>query len=265
MRRSKLRLGADGSSIPYNQGRPVIRGGPVGPLGKAGVGNPYEEPYFWEGYRSMGPGEERPLDVIIDPSCDPSRNLPPDVKAHMAALKCTLNDVLARQVVFTKFPANVQPPWFSQPIIKAKVITIAPGDMQPIFDRMIPERMRAVLTTLGIDLDPISAVLDRTCEFWFDEGSQQKIVQVFDDQTETAYEETDGVDAGKTTVLPGSLTVPFNFMDAGLQFHLKGPTNLRFMMENKGDAPVTIRGIMGYYQYWLPYGADEFENADVQM
>ncbi len=265
MRRRVGRIGPDGSSVPFLNGRPVDRR-PVGPLGRSvGVGNPYEDDYFWTGYRDPGPGEERPLDVVIDPSCDPSRPLSPETKERMAALKCTLNDVLARQVVFTKFPANVQPPWFAQPIMKSKVVTIAAGETVPIFDRMIPERMRAVITTLGIDVDPITSILDRTCEFWFDQGSQDKIIQVFDDQTETAYEETDGVDAGKTTVLPGGLTVPFNFLQAGMQFHVKGPSMLRFMMENKGDADVTIRGVMGYYQYWMPYGATEFETGDVQM
>lgn len=265
MRRRIGRIGPDGSSVPFIGGRPVQRA-PVGPLGKSGgMGNPFEEDFFWPGYRSTGPGEERPRDIVVDPACDPSRNMTPEMRAQCEALKCVLNDVFARQVLFTKFPANVQPPWFSQPIMKSKVITIAPGETAAIFDRMIPERMRAVLTMLGLDIDPITAVLDRTCEFWFDQGSQDKIIQVFDDQTETAYEETDGVDSGKTTVLPGSLTVPFNFLEAGMQFHVKGPSMLRFMMENKGDEDVTIRGVMGYYQYWMPYGATEFETGDVQM
>lgn len=260
----RRRIGPSGSSIPY---RPTNTSSPIAPLGQKarGMGNPFEDQFYFEGFRSMGPGEERPRDTVIDPACDPTRALSPEMKQSMEALKCTLNDVLARQVVFTKFPANVQPPWFAKPIIKAKAITIAAGETEAIFDRMIEARMRAVVTSIGIDAAPTNSILDGTCEFWFDEGSEQKIIQVFDDQTATAYEESDGLTMGKTAILPGSLNTPFNLKEAGLQFLLKGPTMLRFMCHNKGDAAVTIRGIMGYYQYWLPYGATEFENADVQM
>lgn len=255
----------DGSSIPYRAGkggagRPASGGRPPG----SGMGNPHEDSFFYEGWREFGPADPRAVDAIFKPGCAP-QSLSPEEKAKQEALKCTLNDVFARQVLFTKFPANVQPPYFSRPIIKTKVISIAAGDKVPIFDRVIPARNRAVLTTLGIDVDPVSSVLDRTCEFWFDLGSENEIIPVFDDQTETAYEETDGVDSGKTTVLPGSLTIPFNFLNSGLQFHIKGKRTLRFMCHNKSDATFTVRGMMGYYQYWLPYGADEFENADVQM
>lgn len=256
----------DGSSIPYRAGkgsgpgRPSAPGRPPG----SGMGNPHEDRFFYEGWREYGPGDPRAVDAIFTPDCDP-KSLSPEEKRKQAALKCTLNDVFARQVVFTKFPANVQPPYFARPIIKAKNITVPANTKAAIFDRDIPARTRAVLTMLGIDVDPVSSVLDQTCEFWFDLGSEKEIIPVFDDQTETAYEETDGVDSGKTTVLPGSLTIPFNFLQAGLQFQIKGPRMLRFMCHNKSDAAFTVRGIMGYYQYWLPYGADEFENADVQM
>lgn len=249
------------SSVPYRPGesRPR-RNMPPG----AGMGNPGEDAFFWEGYRDWGQGEERPLDVVFDPSCPP-KDMLPALSQEQEALKCTLNNVFARQVVFTKQPANVQPPWWARPIIKAKNILVEAGETVPVFDRQIPDRNRAVLTTLGVDVSSIPAMQDKTLEFWFDLGSVERIIPIFDDQTETAYEETDGVDAGKTTVLPGSLSIPFNFINAGLQFQIKGPRMLRFMVTNKGDEAVLIRGIMGYYQYWLPYGATEFENADVLM
>jgi len=240
------------------------RGNSVPPgRGPGGMGNPYEDRYFYEGYRDFN-REPRIDDVIIGPTCSPGA-ANPELKSRMEALKCTLNDVFARQVVFTKFPANSQPPWFAKPIIKCKNITIASGGTGVIFDREIPGRNRAILTCLGIDIDPVGAILAQTCEFWFDLGNQEEIVDIFDDQTETAYEEVDGLTSGKTTVLPGSLVVPFNFLEAGLQFMIKGPKMLRFMMENKGLEAVTIRGMMGYYQYPLPYGATEFENADVML
>lgn len=244
------------SSVPYRPGRPASAGRPPG----SGMGNPHEDNLFYEGWKEFGPNDPRPKDAVFEQTCRPSEKT-----QEMKDLKCVLNDVFARQVLFTKMPANVQPPWFARPIIKAKNITIPAGETLAIFDRIIPNRTRAVLTTLGIDVDPVTAVIDKTCEFWFDRGSEQTIIPVFDDQTETAYEETDGVNSGKTTVLPGGLVVPFNFLAAGLQFQIKGPSMLRFMCHNKGDDALAVRGIMGYYQYWLPYGADEFENADVQM
>jgi len=249
MRPSKRSLGPNGTSKPY---RPA-----------AGMGNPQEEEFFYHGYRDPGQAEERPLDLVHDPTCDPAK-VTPEKQRDLDNLFCMLKGLFTRQVVFTKFPANVQPPWFARPIIKSIRKTVAANTEAVLFTREIPDKHRAVLTAIGIDMAPILPYMDGALEFWFTKDGSQ-IIQVFDDQTETAYEEADGLTSGHTSVLPGSLENPFAFLQHGLQIMLKGRTVFEFRVNNKSDSAVTFRGILGYYQYWLPYGATEFENADVQM
>lgn len=244
--------------MPRKQGR-----GPSVPNGRGGMGNPGEQDFFYGGWRDYGQAEERPLDVVHDPTCDPSK-LTPEEKQKLDAQFCMLKGLFTRQVVFTKSPANVEPPWFSRPIIKAKRITVAANSTAVIFTREIPARNRAVLSCLGIDVSPVLSLVNGAIEFWFAKDNGQ-IIPIWDDQTDTAYEETDGLTSGKTSVLPGSLEHPFEFLQNGLQIVLKGRTVFTFNVENKGDVAVVIRGIMGYYQYWMPYGATEHENGDVQM
>lgn len=259
------RKGPDGSSIPYGPNLRKQTGAPFPRPPASGMGNPYEQAYFYEGWRDWGRGEPPVQDIIHDPKCDPKR-VNPQKKEELDALFCLMHDFFQRSVIFTKFPGNVQPPWFAQPIIKAIRVTVAAGATATLFTREIPEKYRAIITCFGIDVAPVLALTEGTLEFWFEKGlDTQNRVNLFDDQTETAYEETDGVDSGKTAVLPGSLENPFNLLEAGLQLIYTGRTNMRMRMENKGDDPVVIRGILGYYQYWMPYGKTEFEQGDVQL
>jgi hypothetical protein len=226
------------------------------------MGGP-DDDYYYSGWRDWGQGEKAPLRPIVDPECPTP--LPPAEQAKHDALVCALRQMFQRSVVFTKNPANVQPPWFARPIIKTKNIVVAANTTGVIFDREIPERNRAILSCIGIDVAPLLPLYDQTLEFWFDLGNEQQVIPIFDDQTEQAYESSTGLKSGRTTILPGNVGAPFNFLANGLQSLIKGKAMLRFMVENKSDVAVTIRGVMGYYQYWLPYGADEFENADVQL
>ena len=244
--------------------------GPIGPGGssmpgrrRGGMGNPGEEQFYFSGWRDYGQAEERPQDLVFDPACDPSK-LTPERKAELASEFCMLKGLFERQVVYTKFPANVQPPWFARPIIKAKRITIAPNSTGVIFTREIPARNRAVVTCIGVDVAPILPLVDGALEFWFAKDNGQ-IIPIWDDQTDVAYEELDGLTSGKTSVLPGSLEHPFELLQNGLQILLKGRTVFTFNCENKSDSAIEIRGIMGYYQYWMAYGATEHENGEVQL
>lgn len=249
--------------MPRKQG-PIGPGGSSIPPGRrGGMGNPGEQEYFYAGYRDYGQAEERPLDVVHDPTCNPAK-MSPEKKQEMDNLFCMLKGLFQRQVVFTKFPANVQPPWFSRPIIKAIRKTVAANSTAVLFTREIPARNRAVLTCIGIDMAPIQPYMNGAIEFWFAKDGGQ-IIPVFDDQTETAYEEADGLTSGKTSVIPGSLENPFEFLQNGLQVILKGRTVFTFNVENKSDSAVVFRGIMGYYQYWMPFGATEHEQGEVQM
>lgn len=248
--------------MPRKQG-PIGPGGSSIPGRRGGMGNPGEEDFYFKGWRDFGQAEERPLDIVHDPTCDPSK-ISPERKAELESQFCMLKGLFERQVIFTKGPANVQPPWFARPIIKAIRLTVAANSLGVIFTREIPARHRAVLTCLGIDVSPVLPLTDGALEFWFAKDNGQ-VIPVWDDQTAVAYEEADGLTSGFTSVLPGSLENPFAFLTHGLQIIIKGRTVLTFNINNKSDVAVDIRGIMGYYQYWLPFGATEHENADVQM
>lgn len=228
-----------------------------------GMGNPGEEAFYYEGWRDYGQAEERHKDLVHDPTCDPAK-ISPEKKQDLNSLFCMLKGLFQRQVIFSKGPANVQPPWFARPIIKSIRLTVAANSTGVLFTREIPARNRAVLTCIGIDMAPIQPYMNGALEFWFAKDGAQ-IIPVFDDQTAVAYEEADGLTSGKTSVLPGSLENPFAFLENGLQVLLKGRTIFTFNVENKSDSAVLFRGIMGYYQYWLPFGATEHEQGDVQM
>lgn len=233
----------------------------------SGMGNPFEFDFWSRGYRDPGQGEARPLDVVYDPACEPKK-ISENKRAELDEFFCRQRKEFQRSVMFVKKPANIEPPWFSKPLIKVKCNqVVAPGATATIFTRVIGDRQRAVITTLGIDVAPVAPLLNCSVEFWFAQGGPERgdIVNLFDDQTPTAYGGSTPVEGGRTTVLPGSVENPYNFLEAGQQFRIKGRKDLTFSVENKSGVSITIRGILGMYIYWLPWGATEFESADVQL
>ena len=220
-----------------------------------------DDPYFYEGWRDSGQGEPRPMDVVHDPNCiEP----PPEAKCG----KVKLN--------WVKRPAFNEPPFFAKPLIKARSSLVIPaGAIALIFDREIADRQRAIVSFLGIDVAPIAPLMNSQLEFWFQRGKagtatvSKDIIPVWDDQNPTGYGGSTPVQRGRTTVWPGVAT-PEAFYQDGLQFGVKGRTQLQGLIENKSAVAVTVRGVLGYYYYWSSLqtgdsgGASEFESGDFQ-
>jgi hypothetical protein len=221
-----------------------------------------DEGYFFDGWRDSGQGEPRPMDVVHDPNCETP---PPEQQCG----KVKLN--------WVKRPAFNEPPFFAKPLIKARSSLVIPaGQIALIFDREIADRQRAIISFLGIDVAPIAPLMNSQLEFWFQRGAKgvaqasQDIYPVWDDQNPTGYGGTTPVGRGRTTVWPGVAT-PESFFQDGLQFGVKGRTQLQGLIENKSAVAITVRGVLGYYYYWSSGpsdgargGASEFEAGDFQ-
>lgn len=235
------------------------------------MGNPYEEEFFYEGWRDFGQGEPRPKDVVVDPTCAP-RKVSPGLEDAICEFERGLKKPW---VFFVKRPAFVEPPFFSKPLIKTKCgLQVAPGATGVIFDRLIEDRQRAVVTAFGLDLAPLAPLMNCQLEFWFQAANAQGLVAgkavmipLFDDQTPTVYGGSTPVQSGRTTVLPGSVEIPYCLNTNNLQFGVRGRTRLQMLVENKSGVTVTIRGMLGYYYYWsgAPGGASEFASGDLQL
>jgi len=224
------------------------------------LGSPFDDPGHGHGYRDYGQGDPRPAPPVIEPSLVPT---PSESRQQELGLQ-TLKKFFQRSVVFSKRPANVEPPWFAKTLIKAKCGLVVPaGSTAKIFDKRLEDRQRQIVTMIAIELAPIAPLLNCQLEFWFENSGT--IIPIFDDQTPLAYGGSTPIINGRTTVLPGSTEAPFCLFSNGLAFRVKGPTDLTFNVQNKSGVPVTIRGLLGWYYYWTSYGATEFEAADVQL
>ncbi len=238
--------------------------------GGAGLGQPFEDSYFWEGWRDYGQDEPRTKDVIFDPTCRPNvAKQNPKTQQHLDDLFCRLRAEIERPLVFfVKRPAFVEPPFFSKPLIKAKnAFPIAAGTTADIFDRTLEDRQRAIVVMIGLDIAPVQPYLNGQLQFWFQFGDSVSAVHLFDDQT-TGYGPGGGdpID-GRTTVVPGSVENPYSLFQDGLSFGVRGPRRIRFRMENNSGVTAIVRGVFGFYQYWsaAPKGASEFGGGDLQF
>lgn len=199
------------------------------------------------------------MDVVYDPACPPPKEGP-------GCRKPIVN--------WVKFPAFNQPPFFAKPLIKARsTLVIQPGEIGILFDREIADRQRVIVSLFGIDLAPIAPLMNAQLEFWFQLGKvgvnavSQNVIPLFDDQNPTSYGGSTPIQSGRTTVMPGSVENPMELFKNGMQFGVRGRAQLQGLMENKSAVAVTIRAILGFYQYWSsgPGGASEFEAGDFQV
>lgn len=225
------------------------------------MGNPYEEDFFFEGYRDFGQGEPRPMDVIADPT-------PPTPQEDWCRK-------LQSCVFFVKRPAYVEPPFFAKPLLKVKNnMQVAGGATGVVFDRLIEDRQRVIVTAFGLDLAPLAPLYNGQLEFWFQSANAQAItaqkatiIPLFDDQTPMQYGGSTPVKTGRTTVLPASVEIPWCLLSNGLQFGVRGRSRLQMLVENKSGVTVTIRGVLAFYQYWsaAQAGAAEWGSGDLQL
>jgi hypothetical protein len=245
----------------------------------SGIGEPHEDPYYYEGWRDTGQGEPRPRDMVYDPRCSPAARTPEDQK-KLDEFFCSLSEWSKSGVFFVKRPAFLEPPFFSKPLIKAKnALTVAPGATGLIFDRLIEDRQSAIAVQFGIDLAPLAPLYAGQLEFWFqraattgEQGSstdvkESEVVPIFDDQTPTTYGGSTPIKSGRTTVLPGSVEIPYSFMKDGLTWGIRGRARIQMLMENKSGVEVTLRGVFGFYQYWAAgaTGSAEWGSRDLQV
>jgi hypothetical protein len=231
---------------------------PIPPNRGQGLGFP-QDPYYTEGYRDYGQGEPRQKDVVFDPAADPNA-VSPEQRVESNYFFDRLKDFLNKNVFFSKRPAFVEPPFFAKPLIKTIGVTGIAGSTTALFDRVIPDRHRAMVTMFGIDLAPLLPLTTGLLSFWFDiDGT---VLPVFDDQSPIVYTP---LVMGQTTVIPGSLENPVDLLQYGLAFQVKGMKRLQVFMRNLSLSDVTVRGVMGYYQYPLSPGSQEFEGADIQL
>lgn len=247
----------DDRDIPRYMKRGFHANPPIGPTPEG----------YWEGFRDWGAGTPRPEDIVYDPKCNANQvQAYEDAKKRLDPFFCLLQEFFQRSVIFSKDPAYVQRPWFGKPLIKTIFSTVAGGTVGTLFDYTFRERTRAIVTMMGIDVDNIAALMAGALTFWFEkgDGDQTEIVPFFDDQSTAGYG-GGAIESGKTTVLPGSVEIPFNFLEAGLQQIIIGPTRLRFRVDNQDVDPAVFRGVLGFYSYWMPYGATQDVPGEVQM
>lgn len=243
--------------------------GAAPPPGKGGMGNPYEEGYFWEGWRDWGQDDPRTRDVVFDPTRNPYVAGDPKRQQELDQFFNRFREEVHKPLVFfTKRPAFLEPPFFSKPLIKAKnAFNVAAGATADIFSRDIQDRQRAVMAMIGLDISPVQPYLNGSFQFWFQLDDDEAPLPLFDDQT-TGYGPAGGepID-GRTTVVPGSVENPYSLLQDGLAFGVRGPRTIRFRMQNNSAVTAVVRGVFGFYQYWssAPKGASEFAGGDLQL
>jgi hypothetical protein len=222
-----------------------------------GMGNPMETPFFFDQFEDFGPCEPRQKDVVYDPSCDPMR-MDPSRKNSLEELCCMLRDCLKHFVFFVKRPAYVEPPFFSDPIIKLAEKEVAASSTVDILERRVEARQRAVITAIGIEVNDEVLYGNHELVFWFEVGGV--IRPIFDDQTSGV-----ALRSGQTTIVPGSMEQPWSLRENGLTLLIRGPAEWKFRCQNlNAVTDVQVKAVATYYEHWLPK-AGEFEQADIQL
>lgn len=245
--------------------------GPLRPQGQAGMGNPYEEAYFYSGFRDFGSGTPdvgQTADLIYDPSADPT-TAPPDVKRAQDEFWSRAKEELKDLPIFTKDPAFVQPPFFSRPKIKLRRMTIVAGGAAApdttVLDWEVGGRQYWVCTSIGMDTDnPVLASNGLTVARF---TVNNVIEQLWDDQTIAIPDPPGPPAAGETTQVTGSVAVPFNLREAGLVFGVPGHARVRFQIRNHNPVlpanDLIVTAQMTFYEYWMP-NSSEFEKGQWQ-
>lgn len=239
-----------------------------------GMGEPTEDPFYFGGYRDPGQAEPPvPKDVVFDPSTEvpgqtgATREQQLFLKEFFARFK----DFVGRVPILTKRPAFVEAPYFAKPRVKVNALTI-PFTASPatlVLEYKVPDRTRLEVTAVGIEPNPLAAYTNHNLLMWFAladrAGQPGDVIPFFDDQSAFASAKA-GFKEGKTTILPGSCSQPFNVFSLGtpLRITTKGDKFLQFWAQNFDTADTTLCALITFFEYWLPHSA-EFEKADNQI
>ncbi len=230
----------------------------------SGMGNPFEEEFYYEGYRDFA--SNAPIhskDVIYSPKTNPS-NMPLPTRVDIVPPK------YGGSPVFTKEPAFISPPFFSRPKIKFRRITIpAAGAVgapnTTVLDWTVPDRQHWIMTSIGLETDNPAITQNGLVVFRFTVNGE--IYQLWDDQTVDIIDPPGPPAAGETTRVPGTLAAPFDLRAAGLVFGVNGRSDILFTCRNSNPVlpanDITITAQITFYEYWMP-NSSEFEKGQWQ-
>jgi hypothetical protein len=223
------------------------------------MGSPGEGDYFYDQFRDYGPGDPRAKDVVYDPNkCNP-RDTSPERRHELDEFFCRFAEALKKNVFLAKRPAFAEPPYFSVPNVKLAGVDVAAGATVAVLDRVIEDRQRAIVTSVGVDVNNPQAVSNGLMRFWF--AFDGVVVPLFDDQTPALVP---ALQQGQTLAVPGTVAQPFNLLQTGVPLQVKGKTRLQFFVQNNDVADIHVCALITFYQYWLQNAA-EFEAADNQV
>jgi hypothetical protein len=228
------------------------------------MGNPHEEDFFYRGFRDFGPGDPRTRDYVSDPTQECAPKPGSAEHAFVKEFMCQLREELKRTPIMAKRPAFVEPPYFSKPHIKVSSATIpAGGAAVAILDRKLGDRQRALITAAGVDVDPPGLFVNHQLLFWY--ATSGEVMPYFDDQSVAAAALAD-FQEGKTTIFPGSVEEPFNYMDKGVPvpFTGKGDRRMQLFVQNFGTEDAEICALVAFYEYWMTVSS-AFEEGDNQV
>jgi hypothetical protein len=223
------------------------------------MGQPGEGDYFFDQFRDYGPGDPRAKDVVFDPSkCNPKESSP-GRKHELDEFFCKFAESLKKFIFLSKRPAFLEPPFFAVPNVKLAGVTVAAGATVAVLDRVIEDRQRAVVTSMGVDVNNPMAVANGLMRFWF--ALDEQVIPLFDDQTPALVP---ALKQGQTLAVPGTVAHPFSLINAGCQLQVKGKGRLKFFVQNNDVVDIKVCALITFYQYWLQNAA-EFEAADNQV
>lgn len=225
---------------------------------RSGVGNPFETPYGSEAYRDPGQGQPRPKDIIYDPNEDPAE-IPEERRQELREMVSLFREIFQKQVLYTKRPAFVEPPFFAKPRILIDEITLPAGGavLLPIITKQIEARQRCIVSLVGIELNEPALYDAHELRFAFVLNGD--IVDIFEDGSIA------NLPTGVTTRVPGDLNNPFCLLTNGLQFEVQGEKTLEFSGQNvNGTTDAIVTAMVGIYEYWTP-DASQFAGGDIQV
>lgn len=257
-----------------------------------GMGNPHEDAYFYDGYRDAGQSEAIPQDLVFDPTCDQSKMHKEQVQ-KIEQFLCAIDRKLRtnQSVYITKAPAFLEPPFFSKPTIKVSCNEVQNPNLVDLLVWEVPAQQRLIVTSMGLAYDnagnPAAGPLIGL-KYWFEVNDVQalplavevvnieNVVPIFDETSDASFYPLFPIPVFPSiapvfgqvgAAFPGTPEDPYNLLENGLLFLVKGPGVLKFRVQSSILIPgplVTIYSMISFYQYWVE-PSSEFEKADIQV
>lgn len=240
------------------------------------MGDSADADHHYEGWRDYGQhGPQIPKEVVHDGrEVLGQTGTPRDQIVVMKEFFFRLKDFFERNPILSKRPAFVEPPYWAKPKVLVNSLTL-PFTGSPdtlVLSYKIPDRHRIVVTAVGISVNPVTPYTNHQLLFWFalsnPENTKYQVLPYLIDQSAAAAALA-GYQDGKSTVIPGSDSAPFNLLNPGTPLRTgsdggKGDKLLQLRAQNFAAQDVTLCALVTLYEYWLPESA-EYEKADNQI